>query len=309
MLSPAASAPGKVIIAGEYAVLDGAPALVMAVDRRASAALAAPGERSSDALPELLGAVCRELDIEPPSCGAALDTTAFYATDRAGHRRKLGLGSSAALTAALCRLLLPADAPLASVLRFALAAHRRFQAGHGSGLDVAASITGGLLSFRLPGNDIEALSWPGGLYYSVWWSGIPASTRASLEQWSRIGESTTRRELSAAAGSAAGAWSGGSAVLPALANYADALAAFDRQHGLGIFGAGHGDLAEAARRLGAVYKPCGAGGGDIGIALSDSAAILDAFAGTAVVKGFQRLELSIDSVGVRLGMLPSAGVS
>ena len=30
-----ASAPGKVILCGEYAVLDGAPAICMAVDRRA----------------------------------------------------------------------------------------------------------------------------------------------------------------------------------------------------------------------------------------------------------------------------------
>ncbi|MCW8846391.1 MAG: hypothetical protein OQK99_11185 [Gammaproteobacteria bacterium] len=38
------SAPGKLILAGEYAVLDGAPGLVMAVDRRARVSL----EPSSD---------------------------------------------------------------------------------------------------------------------------------------------------------------------------------------------------------------------------------------------------------------------
>lgn len=35
-----ASAPGKLVLLGEYAVLDGAPALVLAVNRRARAALA-----------------------------------------------------------------------------------------------------------------------------------------------------------------------------------------------------------------------------------------------------------------------------
>ena len=35
------SAPGKVILSGEYAVLDGAPAVVMAVDRRARVSVSA----------------------------------------------------------------------------------------------------------------------------------------------------------------------------------------------------------------------------------------------------------------------------
>jgi phosphomevalonate kinase len=35
-VTSAASAPGKLILTGEYAVLFGAPALVMAVDRRAT---------------------------------------------------------------------------------------------------------------------------------------------------------------------------------------------------------------------------------------------------------------------------------
>lgn len=297
-----ASAPGKVVIAGEYAVLDGAPAVVMAVDRRASAGLRAPGVPGNEPVAGLLGAVCAALDVDAPVDGVSLDTAAFYAADTGGRRGKLGLGSSAALTAALCRLLLPDESSRATLLRFALAAHRRFQSGHGSGVDVAASVAGGLLTFRMPAAGIEPVGWPDGVSYAVWWSGVPASTRASLEQLSRSGESSPRRALADAAGTVADAWSTGrsGAVLPALATYVDALAEFDARHRLRIFAAGHGDLVGAARQLGVVYKPCGAGGGDIGIALAEDSAALDAFAAKATAKGFRRLELSIDTEGARL---------
>ncbi len=39
-----ASAPGKLVLSGEYAVLDGAPAICMAVDRRARVTISASGE-------------------------------------------------------------------------------------------------------------------------------------------------------------------------------------------------------------------------------------------------------------------------
>ena len=42
-LSVAASAPGKVVLAGEYAVLDGAPAICAALDRRARVQIAPSG--------------------------------------------------------------------------------------------------------------------------------------------------------------------------------------------------------------------------------------------------------------------------
>ena len=43
MIARCASAPGKVVLSGEYAVLDGAPAVCMAVDRRAIARVSACG--------------------------------------------------------------------------------------------------------------------------------------------------------------------------------------------------------------------------------------------------------------------------
>ena len=140
-----ATAPGKVVLSGEYAVLDGAPAICMAVDRRATATVgdspdgrcrvATPGREFSNGEKfRIVEAVCGsrpELTIE-------LDTRAF-----AEDGTKLGIGSSAALTAALVAAL------GGDYYADALAAHRRLQGGSGSGVDVAASVHGGLIEYSM----------------------------------------------------------------------------------------------------------------------------------------------------------------
>lgn len=135
------SAPGKLVILGEYAVLHGAPALVMAVNRRAEVritsttdgrcaieSLGAQLERASfqwvgdpgwhdtvTPLPEsmslvteiirfALGKTGDSLHRQLPAFHARLDTRAFFRTSDAGCS-KLGLGSSAALTVALASAL------------------------------------------------------------------------------------------------------------------------------------------------------------------------------------------------------------
>ena len=88
--------------------------------------------------------------------------------------------------------------------------------------------------------------------------------------------------------------------MDAFADYVAALENFDRAHDIGIFTAGHDQLVAAARAQRAcVYKPCGAGGGDIGLAFAQSAADLDAFAATAMELGFSALDVDIDPHGVQ----------
>jgi len=154
-----ATAPGKLILTGEYAVLDGAPALVIAVDRRVTARRE-PGTVSS---PFLL-AVARELAQRygADSKGAlaaleiAVDSTAFYAGSDC--TQKLGLGSSAAVTVAAAALALTAhhgtlEGHRDEVLAIALAAHANAQGAkgvRGSGADVAAAVYGGAIAFTMP---------------------------------------------------------------------------------------------------------------------------------------------------------------
>ena len=62
--------------------------------------------------------------------------------------------------------------------------------------------------------------------------------------------------------------------------YCDQLRQFSVDHDLGIFDAGHDELWHSANAAGLTYKPCGAGGGDVGILLGTDTAELDAFTGT-----------------------------
>ncbi len=186
-----ATAPGKLILSGEYAVLDGAPAIVIAVDRRAIARRNVIPRGSSPFLLAVADEIAQRRGSADPATQAALeisvDSTAFYdrvtplvvlggsatvaaiALGSIAARRgpsgarttaelsvdgtKLGLGSSAAVTVAATALAL-GSVDRDEVLAVALAAHAKAQGprgARGSGADVAASVYGGTIVFSLPG--------------------------------------------------------------------------------------------------------------------------------------------------------------
>lgn len=189
-----ATAPGKLVLAGEYAVLEGAPGLAVAVDVRARARiepssagsrLAVPGgpsgefpfrwlagapprwenERPGDyALPlESLAAALAESGFWPRQaelspCLITLDTQAFRHSDARGRPVKLGLGSSAAVLVALAGALLEhARLPAAArgrLLALCLDAHRRLQGGRGSGIDIATALAGGVVALGKRGGEL-----------------------------------------------------------------------------------------------------------------------------------------------------------
>ncbi len=186
-----ASAPGKLILTGEYAVLDGAPALVIAVDRRVTARLAASGE-ATGASP-FLTAVAEELARRGLAHAATaarrvlVDSTALYE-----GATKLGLGSSAAVTVAATALALAASAARggagldrAQVLAIAAAAHAAAQGAkgaRGSGADIAAATLGGVLEFVVAERGegaaprVTRRAWPTGVRLIPFFTGTAADT-------------------------------------------------------------------------------------------------------------------------------------
>lgn len=319
-----ASAPGKVVVSGEYAVLDGAPAICMAISRRARVTIertdaghhsvVAPGFSSTvgrfvcdhddfewlegGADYALVEAVCASIAAAMPGALAlSLDTQDFI---DAASGAKIGIGSSAALTVAMSAALAAAAGRESATGEIALTAHRRFQHGVGSGVDVACSLQGGIIEYRSGQAVHPALVWPDGLTYAMLWSGVPASTGAMLERLSKQVAKPSRAALAAAAERVASCWAGGSAagIVREMTTYIGTLHDFSVDHGLGIFDAGHGELVSLANDD-VVYKPCGAGGGDVGIVLAEDEAAIVAFVETAEAKGFVRLGLGIDSSGVQ----------
>lgn len=332
-MSAVASAPGKIVLCGEYAVLYGAPAICMAINKRARAAVSIADTdfqtvRTSGYIDGEWRFLAREegvfewISTEPPEGSLNLLREVWTTMGIDGNfdisldsvefldpvsRSKLGLGSSAALTVALATAFSNVT-NIASVAATAAAeAHWRFQHGRGSGVDVAASLAGGIIEYRMQDSGAwRPIQWPAGLQYAVLWSGRPARTSEMLRKLDE-GRLRGRSELSTASlcdasESAAKCWSAGDTaeLLRALHYYVDALMQFDVDHDLGIFDAGHRELTEAAAKCELVYKPCGAGGGDTGIIFADDSGAIADFTSVALGVGFELLGVSLEAQGVIL---------
>jgi len=318
MTGVVASAPGKVVLCGEYAVLCGAPAVCMAVDCRANVKVehvdggwnqvTAPGYSSvvgrfvsegtslewlqGDDEFRLVDAAWRTLrQFDKGGLSIELDTRAFFDV---ASGKKIGLGSSAALTVALIAALTQSN----DVLESATRVHRMFQHGAGSGVDIAAGISGGLIEYRMEGASILPLRWPDGLVFRLIWTGTPASTGIRLEHLKGAGHRLSRDALAKAATSMAAAWRSASGIISQFPAYIEALRQFSDDYDLGIFDAGHDKLATEAAAAGLVYKPCGAGGGDVGILLGKSSEHLDDFLTGMDLLGCQRLDCELEMNGV-----------
>jgi phosphomevalonate kinase len=288
-----ARAPGKVVISGAYAVLEGAPAIVAAVDRYAVADTALAPNFVTDEVEAALGA------------GPVpwIDASAL----REGGR-KLGLGSSAAiLVASLGAVELARDpaldrpALIARVFGPALSAHARAQGG-GSGVDVASSTYGGVIAARRTptGLDVSEVRLPDEVSIEILVAPDSASTRdlirsvRALEARDPVafaglfGAQVEASERAAAALSRADA----AAFIAALSDQERALSALGRAAGANIVTPELERLAEAARRVGAAALPAGAGGGDIALWVSAGAAL------PAELSGFTRLRAALGVPGL-----------
>ena len=320
-----ARAPGKLVALGEYAVLDGAPAVVLALDRYAEAAIEpsgdgtcrltmrsaeaverqfAPGETSGEPLVDLVTAAAPTL-----AWSATLDSRAFFAGGS-----KLGLGSSAAVLTAWAGAFAAfareqgaaVDAPRVEEL---IALHRRLQGGKGSGLDVAASYTGGAIRYRARGPglpQIGSVRLPNSVGFAGIFAGRSASTPALIAHYRAWRKRRPReaaalvRRLTAQAEAGCAALTGDDAAgwVEAFAAYGQGLQELGEAIGAEIVTAEHRAIAVEAWRHGVAYKVSGAGGGDLGLACAADVERLEAFRLSVSDRGFRVINVSLAEHGL-----------
>jgi phosphomevalonate kinase len=292
-----ACAPGKLVLSGAYSVLEGAPAIVTAVDRYVCCDSSRPAHLLT---PEVRAAL-------PEAAAPDFDASALRAE---GH--KLGLGSSAAilvasLAAADQRHFETDDELRRAIFGTALRAHRQAQGG-GSGIDVAASTWGGtLIAARSAegGLHLEPVPLPAGLFVEAWASPVSASTPQLLEAVARFRDDSPAEyaavlaALRAAAERAAEAVRSGQTLelIAELVQQRLGFSALGQAAGVPIVTPEVEHLAQAAGSPEAAVLPSGAGGGDIVLWLSDRASPRG-FRDLAASLGHHLLSLSLHARGV-----------
>lgn len=348
MNSVEATAPGKVVVLGEYAVLDGAPALSLAVDRRARVTIepCRPGqceviadqlgmdpvafslrrdgvewldrgpewsrfERTAGIMAHLVERALRRFGQLHPF-RLHIDTAELFVETGSGPV-KLGLGSSAAvsvaLDAAITRFAGTGDAiePPAAVLERLLEPYRGTQGGYGSGLDLATSLHGGLVEYRIERGHITVrpLKLPPDLEWLFVWSGQAATTGdlvAGYRRWCRQRPEDMRalfEQMQATAAAGVTAMRDGDA--RALARHIGAYGVIMGKMGdladLPVVTTIHRQAMAMANRRGVAYKPCGAGGGDMGMAVSNDPEAIERLAAEYRQAGLEILALKADPNG------------
>ncbi len=346
-----ASAPGKMIILGEYAVLHGSPALVYTVDKRAHVnVMPLSGNEFQVSSPSLRVApqsfvltAGKQLRFDPnlnkiinnrllffkkifeyiltgfaieddvQSLGLELITDDFYSAEL---HSKLGFGSSAAMTVALTSAVaeaLQVSLDETQLFRLALDAHRAAQDNVGSGIDIAASYFGGVLNYSMDQppakQSVPQMMDPWkDLPMAVVWSGSSASTSRMVQSVSRLSQENPelhhtmmkKLERISRQGTAAYHDKQINPFLLAIDEYYLALKELGEKSHTPIISDAHFKLAEISHKNKGVYKPSGAGGGDIGLLFADSQDTLSYLIRMVENEGFRIVNVVLDEQGINV---------
>jgi phosphomevalonate kinase len=270
------AAPGKLMIAGEYAVLDGAPAIVLAVDR---------GVRCDIAVSDHLHIETPDGDdrfVRPPLEGH-IGHYRFSAWNPTDLPEKPGFGGSAAATVAAC---LAAGRPAEDAVEI----HRAVQGG-GSGADVLASIHGGMI--RVHQGQVTALS---PIRPVVVWSGESAQTQPRIDHYRSHAD---RQRFISESTAIVDAFADNPIAM--LRENAELLMNMSVETGLAYMTPALAMVSDVARSLGGAAKPSGAGGGDCAVALFPDEGTERAFIEAISARGLTVIPVGLAGPAALLG--------
>jgi len=301
-----ASAPGKALLCGEYAVLDGAPAVVAAVDRRVVV-------EWSDDVEEMPPEVASTLDLARSRHGDIPGSLRIDASELRRDGIKLGLGSSAAGAVATAGAVLASHGEDLSserirkrVFDFAFEGHGAV-APSGSGIDVISSTFGGFQRFVRAANlEVRALPRPRGLEIRLVWTGRAARTSdlvarvQSLRNASRNRYDAAMQTLSRLAGEFVDVFEKGCAadVVRLAGDYGAAMGSLGKAAAAPIVEERLALASRSAEAHGGRAKPCGAGGGDVAIAFFADADAAHGFELACAKEGLHPIDVSFGASGV-----------
>jgi phosphomevalonate kinase len=277
--------PGKLMLAGEYAVVRaGGRALAVAVGELVHAEVLQTGPahvqlhafgqtwrvEPGDEAQGLAGFTALALRWLADNQGVTLRRSVRMDVAGAIGGHKVGLGTSAAVTVATVRAVLESAGltwAAADVASAARAIHDLAQQPAGSGYDVTTIAHGGVIAYRRTPDRAERLQWPDGLHAAALFSGTPASTGIALR---RQGLPTEHLDaLQQACDRLLIAWPYGARA--ALDGLLRCQAAFDAAATVDphLRSEAVDSLRSLVESSGCVARTSGAGGGDCVLALSD----------------------------------------
>ena len=323
------TAPGKVFLSGEYYALEGAGAIILSTKQRSKVSIEDHEKPYnlfySSALeqsfqfsvndnfevdwiendPENFGLfislAISELKIKPLKALIAIDTTEFYI-----HGKKIGLGSSASIAAAIITALdeyFNLQLSESDLIEKAVKIHALSQDNLGSGLDVIASYADiGVVECNLKmanKHKWRSLKWPSDLYLLGVITSNESSTKIMIEKYNcgkksnQIFFNKLYSQANQLINQISIAWDDqdSARIVKLMREYSTIIKQLNENFNLGIFTNEHQSLMNFAKRSDIFYKPSGAGGGDLGLIITNSEKKLTQFLAKLSDKNYQTIDL------------------
>ena len=309
------TAPGKVFLSGEYFVLDGALATIMSTKQRVKVTIEDQTDVDNMFYCSVIDQCfpfnvnnsyqIKWLDEDPGEFGLFLElsikrmrvkpnNTLFTidSNDLYFQGTKIGLGSSAAISVAVLNAINNFYGLKLSgydLINNSMELHKLHQGKNGSGLDIISSHADSNLiecsKNMLSKHKWNALDWPKNLIIKGIITSQQSSTSSMIEKYNIAKHNNSRNfknlysQMTKILEEFSEVWHQGNSsdILNLLKKQNILIKQLDHDFGLGIYTQEHNKILDLADSVDLFYKPSGAGGGDLGVIISDDALKMKTF--------------------------------